>query len=101
MLCILSPAKTMISAQNIAVKASPIVEATFPFFAEKADILVDILQSKSKKELKEICSVSDAIAIHVKALYDDFRKGETSSNDNARYNQAALMFDGPAFRGTR
>ena len=99
MLCILSPAKTMVTAGSISICSSPIVERSIPVFIEQADMLSSILKSKNKKELQGLCGVSDAISAHVKNIYVSYIPGLDAVKDFSRCNQAARMFDGPAFRG--
>jgi cytoplasmic iron level regulating protein YaaA (DUF328/UPF0246 family) len=99
MICILSPAKTMVTANAVAATAA-LTERSSPVFHQQAETLGAILKNQTKKQLKDLCGVSDALSAHVKNIYHNVRLGDDSFADTTRYNQAALMFDGPAFRGT-
>lgn len=88
----------MVAAGLVEAAGSPLVERSIPLFQDRADVIASVLKTKTKKECKALSGVSDALSTHVKGLYDRHVPG-TDATDQSRYNQAALMFDGPAFRG--
>lgn len=89
----------MVAAGAVKSTAALAAERSLPAFLQQAEVLGAILKRKTKKELKDMCGVSDALSAHVKNIYDNLRLGPSSCEDSVRFNQAALMFDGPAFRG--
>ena len=102
MICILSPAKTMIASHNIGETCAALVTRSLPIFSEKASVLGNVLKKKTKGELKTLCGVSDALSAHVKGIYSSLlvdEEDDALTVGTSHYNQAALMFDGPAFRG--
>ena len=83
-------------------EVSSLTERSLPVFKQQADVIGNVMKKKTNGELKSLCGVSDALSIHVKDLYKNLLIGDDDdavSVGNSRYNQAALMFDGPAFRG--
>lgn len=71
-------------------------------FQQQANIIGNVLKKKAKGELKSLCGVSDALSVHVKDIYNNLLVDNTDhalSVGTRSYHQAALMFDGPAFRG--
>ena len=89
----------MIAAGLVEAATSPLLERSVPLMQDRADAVAALLKTKTKKELKTLCGVSDALSVHVKDLYDCYYLPGTDAANHSRYNQAALMFDGPAFRG--
>ena len=92
----------MIASQNIGEICTSLAARTLPLFQTQASILGNVLKKKTKGELKTLCGVSDGLSTHVKGLYDALLvddEDDALTVGNKRYNQAALMFDGPAFRG--
>lgn len=92
----------MIASHNISDTCVSLVTRSLPMFSDKASVLGKVLKKKTKGELKSLCGVSDALSTHVKGLYNALLVDEDDdafSVGTSRYNQSALMFDGPAFRG--
>lgn len=91
----------MISSDQVE-EGESILEKSLPPFREQTSIIGNVMKKKTKNELKSLCGVSDALASHVKKLYTDLLINDADQPFSAgkkKYNQAALMFDGPAFRG--
>lgn len=89
---VLSPAKAM-NERPLSTKQRAIVEAlrTTPAFADRASaIAADAAKTLSAVKIKSLMSVSDAIASLNAKRYAEF--------DEAPTKEAALCFDGPAFK---
>mmetsp|Transcript_23078 Transcript_23078/g.33801 ORF Transcript_23078/g.33801 Transcript_23078/m.33801 type:complete len:347 (+) Transcript_23078:114-1154(+) len=105
MICVLSPAKTMIRASDLPSLCLP--DRSVPALLEQAQMVGRVLKAKTKKELKTLCGVSDNLSSHVKSLCDNFvffsdvktATTDICERDKEHFNQAALMFNGPAFQG--
>ena len=87
----------MVRADQVG-STSPLEERTEPPFSEQAKVIAQILKQKTRQELQGLCGVSSALSVHVKDIYDAYELS-TAVEDKSRFAQAALMFDGPAFRG--
>lgn len=96
---ILSPAKTL----DLSPLSSTISEQIADYLSppecdvEKTRILVDIMKSKSQKQLKDMLKVSDNISATVKDYYEKYQTNVDSTEKNAK--PAVFSFDGPAFKG--
>lgn len=89
---VLSPAKAM-NERPLSAKQRAIVEAlrTTPAFADRASaIAADAAKTLSAAKIKSLMSVSDAIASLNAKRYAEFEEAPTK--------EAALCFDGPAFK---
>jgi cytoplasmic iron level regulating protein YaaA (DUF328/UPF0246 family) len=85
---VLSPAKTL----DISPPAGQFLNS-HPRMQEKASRLLDEMRLKDKAALKKMMSVSDAVAELNYKRFQAFEKQEEK--------QAALAFDGPAYKGLR
>jgi cytoplasmic iron level regulating protein YaaA (DUF328/UPF0246 family) len=91
---ILSPAKTLdLTPLSINLEVGTSQPDCDEF---KTKQLVEIIKSKSKKQLKDLLKVSDRIIYDVKKYYDAFDVNATTDKNQ---KPAVFMFDGPAFKG--
>ena len=92
----------MIASHKLPAVCHSLPERSLPLFQQQANTLGKVLKKKLKSELKNLCGVSDALSTHVKEIYNELlvdKDDDAIKVGVSRYNQAALMFDGPAFRG--
>ena len=95
MLCIISPAKSLASTGLHLPIAS-----TFPQFLTQTDGLVRALKSSLKpSDYKKLMSVSDVIAARTHSEYQTYLPNSHKSCGSDLLTSAALLFDGPAYRG--
>ena len=106
MICVLSPAKTMISASALmAVSNSSQISSfrTLPSLLNEANIIGNVLKSKNNKQIKDIYGLSANLTNHVNKLCKDYQTIDKNTNfdqlDLDNFNQAVAMFNGPAFQG--
>ena len=106
MLVVLSPAKAMATV----AKSSKLNSVSAPPLVGESDAVLSVMKSKSKTEIKSMMSLSDAIAqlnfdryrdFHDSTIIRKFTDGKLSSIAVKGLKCAALVFDGPAYRGLR
>ncbi len=113
MICVLSPAKTMIPAASLAALGTPTHFRSAPAFLEQSMELAKVMKTKTRPELGKLCDVSANLSGHVHDLYSQFsvldhamsstpsskKRLQSLLDDTSLCSEAALMFDGPAYRG--
>eukprot|EP00607_Mallomonas_marina_P001540 CAMPEP_0182428588 /NCGR_PEP_ID=MMETSP1167-20130531/23131_1 /TAXON_ID=2988 /ORGANISM="Mallomonas Sp, Strain CCMP3275" /LENGTH=434 /DNA_ID=CAMNT_0024611561 /DNA_START=104 /DNA_END=1408 /DNA_ORIENTATION=+ len=88
----MSPAKTL--NLKLSVSASEFVKSE-PCFKDRADMIATVLQQKTKAEIKQLYSVSDAIATE---SYTWLANWKLDPDETDTY-PAGYLYDGPAFHG--
>ena len=92
----------MVAADAVTTSLKP---KSVPILLQKAQVLVEKIKAMTTAQLKKLCEVSDNLITHVKTIYDNTIIVDSKmtvaqcENDKSRFNQAGLMFDGPAFKG--
>lgn len=109
MILILSPAKTL-DLSEVSLSSIVSDHTSYPSCElDKTGQLVDILKSKSQKQLKDMLGISDKISSSVKKYYEEFdvsflKKGESKEKDEDKkisslVKPAIYSFDGAAYKG--
>jgi len=95
-LALISPAKSLKSAAEL--KGLPKhLPATRPAYLPKADALAALVSKLKEAEIAKIMSISGALASGVVDMFASFKA--SADEKQLRDQQAALLYDGPAYKG--
>jgi len=91
---VISPAKSQRDASEVA-SIKKHVESTVPRYRDKADELAELLRKKNASQISSFMGISGPLA---GGVVDKFKAYKPKS-EAASGIQAALLYDGPAYRG--